>query len=469
MTRATGGIRYASSPESDGVTMAGGRKRVKQRVTSWWFDLQSTLWFIPAIMTIVATVLAFLVLRFDERVMADHEVTSWWLFEGGAEGARGVLSTIAGTMITVVTTAFSITIVALQLASTQFSPRILKSFTGDRGNQLVLGMFIATFAYTVLVLRSIRSELADQQTFVPATAVTLAIVLAFAAIGSLIYFFHHASRAIQAPVVINRAVADTFSLIDARLGQEEEWVGGGVTDVLARDDVIEIAANQSGYVTSINTGKLLKVSEKHGVVLTISTQEGGHLLSNTTVATVPAESIRSLPEDQTQAFVTDVQGAFEVEIERTLEFDILLGFRQLSDIAIKALSPGINDPTTATTAIDRMGEGLLRVREFRTETRFQPAPSGKGGLRQTTIGFDQILDQCLPQIRHFGAGDVIVITHLLGLMRELVHGAAAEATDLVVAHVKLIVSSANDELVLEADRERVREAAAWAFAADEAR
>jgi len=138
----------------------------------------------------------------------------------------------------------------------------------------------------------------------------------------------------------------------------------------------------------------------------------------------------------------------------------------LSDIAIKALSPGINDPTTATTAIDRMGEALLRVRELRTETRFEPTPSGNGGLRQTTIGLEQILDQCLPQIRHFGAGDVIVITHLLGLLRELVHGAAAEATDLIVAHVGLIVSSANDELTLEADRQRVRDAAAWASETD---
>ena len=119
---------------------------MQHKMTSRWFDLQSTLWFIPAVMTTGASAFAFLVLQFDERVLAGHEVATWWLFEGGAEGARGVLTTIAGTMMTVVTTAFSITIVALQLSSTQFSPRILKSFTSDRGNQLVLGTFIATFA-----------------------------------------------------------------------------------------------------------------------------------------------------------------------------------------------------------------------------------------------------------------------------------------------------------------------------------
>ncbi|MBA2468951.1 MAG: DUF2254 domain-containing protein, partial [Chloroflexia bacterium] len=174
---------------------------MRQRFRTWWFDLQYTLWFVPSLMTLTAVVLAFVMLRLDREALAEEEIHRWWFFEAGAEGARGVLSTIAGTMITVATTAFSITIVALQLGSSQFSPRILRGFTRDRGNQLVLGIFIATFAYTVLVLRSIRSESADFEVFVPSASVSLAILLAFAAIGSLIYFFHHAARAIQASVV----------------------------------------------------------------------------------------------------------------------------------------------------------------------------------------------------------------------------------------------------------------------------
>ncbi len=411
-------------------------------------------------MTTGASAFAFLVLQFDERVLAGHEVATWWLFEGGAEGARGVLTTIAGTMMTVVTTAFSITIVALQLSSTQFSPRILKSFTSDRGNQLVLGTFIATFAYTVVVLRSIRSELADQESFVPATAVTVAIVLSFAAIGSLIYFFHHASRVIQASVVIDRAAQETFALIDARLDQD---AGRAAAEpVTERVDVFGIGAVQSGYVTSIDTDRLLQCAGTHGVVVTVCAQVGDHLLSSATVATVPLASIRRLSDERLKAFAEEIQRAIKIGVERTMEFDLLLGFRQLTDIAIKALSPGINDPTTATSAIDRMGEGWLRLRDARAETWFAAAASGEGGVRQTVVGFDQVLDQCLPQIRHFAAGDVVVVVHLLDVLRQVSRGVSAEVAELISGHVAAIVASASHELTLDEDRERVRNAAAWA-------
>jgi len=435
---------------------------VRQRIRSWWFNLQSTLWFIPAIMTSVATALALLLLRLDQRILNDPEVTTWWLFEGGAEGARGVLSTIAGTMITVVTTAFSITIVALQLASTQFSPRILKSFTGDRGNQLVLGMFIATFAYTVVVLRAVRSELSDQDAFVPSISVTLAILLAFAAIGSLIYFFHHAARSIQASVVIERAVHDTFTLIDARLAHEPDGNGHDIDEVVARDDLVVIPAQRSGYLTDIDAGKLLKVASEHDVVLTVTTQVGDHLFSNSPLVSVPAASLRGLSPNDIGKLEEHVQRAFVIEMERTLEQDLLLGFRQLSDIAIKALSPGINDPTTATIAIDRMGEGLLRLRGVGSDIRFVPAPNGRGGVREAMIGFGAILDQSVPQIRHYGAGDVVVMVHLVRVLGRVADGAPPAARAALIEQARLTADGAVQALTLEADRQRVRAAAAWA-------
>lgn len=443
---------------------AGGHDSVRQRFRSWWFDLQSTLWFIPSIMTTMATVLAFALLWLDQRVLAQHEIQTWWLFEGGAEGARGVLSTIAGTMITVATTAFSITIVALQLGSSQFSPRILKGFTSDRGNQLVLGIFISTFAYTVVILRSVRSELADQDAFVPSISITLAILLAFTAIGSLIFFFHHATRTIQASVVIERAAQDTFTLIETRLTQGRDHDGDGVTAVVPRDDLVDMAAGTSGYLTSIDTGALVKTAGKHGLMLTIATQVGAHLLSTTPVASVPAASLREMTPDDLEALEHSVRRAFAVELERTVEHDLLLGFRQLSDIAIKALSPGINDPTTAVTAIDRMGEALLRGRDLRSETWFLPAPNGQAGIRQTAVGLDQMLDQCLPQIRHYGAADVIVITHLLRVLGEVANASASDARNLLANHAQLILDSAVQALTLSADRQRVQDAAAWAAA-----
>jgi uncharacterized membrane protein len=151
-------------------------------------------------------------------------------------------------MITVATTVFSITIVTLQLGASQLSPRILRGFTADRGNQLVLGTFIATFAYTLLVLRTVQSESADRQVFVPAASVSLAMLLALTAIGSLIYFFHHATRTIQASVVIERTVEDTFGLIEARLAQDTEPDKTVVSEVVPGDDQVNVSAGRSGYV-----------------------------------------------------------------------------------------------------------------------------------------------------------------------------------------------------------------------------
>ncbi|MBA3276797.1 MAG: DUF2254 domain-containing protein, partial [Chloroflexia bacterium] len=400
---------------------------MRQRFRSWWFDLQYTLWFVPSLMTLAAVVLAFVMIRLDREVLADADIHRRWLFEGGAEGARGVLSTIAGTMITVATTAFSITIVALQLGSSQFSPRILRGFTRDRGNQLVLGIFIATFAYAVLVLRSIRSESSDSEVFVPSAAVSLAILLAFAAIGSLIFFFHHATRAIQASVVIERAVQDTFKLIDARLTRDAEEDGTVAASASAGGDTIAIVAGDSGYLISIDLDTLLDIAESHGLVLTVFPQVGDHLLSITSLAAIPAPGVESLSPDDRGVLEKEVRKAFRIDMERTVEHDLLLGFRQLSDIAVKALSPGINDPTTASLCIDRIGEALTRVRGLRADTRFRAAPGGTGGVCYTVIGLDDILNECIPQIRHFGAGDVLVGERLLTVLGAVAAGAEPRA------------------------------------------
>ncbi len=438
-----------------------------QRMRSWWFDLQQGLWFVPSVMTAVAAILAFVMIRLDEEVLADRNLQSWWFFEGGAEGARGVLTAIAGTMITVATTVFSITIVALQLGASQFSPRILRGFTRDRGNQLVLGIFIATFVYTLLVLRTVQSESADLRVFVPATSVTLAMLLAFTAIGSLIFYFHHATRTIQASVVIDRAANDTLTLIDARLGQaaRADTTAVAASETVTHEDLLEVAAGRSGYITAIDTDALLELAGKHQILITIGAHVGAHVLSSTSLATTPQASLSSFSDAHRDRITQQIRKAFEIEIERTLENDVLLGFRQLADIAVKALSPGINDPTTAVTCIDRLGEALLQARHFRRETAYRGGSDGQGGIRQTSIGFADIVGECLPQIRHYAAGDVVVVCHLLHVLQDVqavADNANTDATDVLAHQARLIVEEANETLTVAADRYQVREAGHWA-------
>ena len=431
------------------------------RIQSIWFRLRQGLWFLPTTMTIGAIILAFIMVRVDANLLAGRDIHQWWLFEGGAEGARGVLSAIAGTMITVATTVFSITIVALQLASSQFSPRILRTFTADRGNQVVLGMFIATFAYTLLVLRTVQSATADREVFVPAASVTLAIVLALAAIGSLLFFFHHATRSIQAAVVIDKTANDTMRLIAAESGQE--WDNAvDVSEVAERSDLFAVTAQRAGYLTGIDCAALVRTAANYQVVISIDILVGDHLLSPSPLATVPRASLHALEANRQAAFVDEVRQAFHLDMERTLEHDIRLGFRQLSDIALKALSPGVNDPTTAITCIDALGEALLQAQEFRREVTYTPAPEGRGGVRQLQLGFADIVAECLPQLRHYAASDVVVVQHLLGVLRSVAEHVEPPARRVLVEQATDIVREAAATLVLPTDRHSVELAGEWA-------
>ena len=145
------------------------------RFNSWWFEIRNSLWFVPALLTLGGICLAFVTVWIDETLLLDRRADVGWLFGGGSEGARGVLEAIASTMVTVTALVFSITVVALQLASSQLSPRVLRAFTADRVNQTVLGFFIGTFTYALLVLRTVRAPLEDSGGFVPSLSVTVAI------------------------------------------------------------------------------------------------------------------------------------------------------------------------------------------------------------------------------------------------------------------------------------------------------
>jgi len=440
------------------------------RLSSWWYSLQDTLWFIPGLMTAGAVVLSFVMLQLDRTVLPAHRLHNWWLFEGGAEGARGVLSAIAGTMMTVATTAFSITIVAVQLGSSQFSPRILRGFTGDRGNQLVLGTFIASFAYSLLILRSVRSATSDGQIFVPSASVSLAIVLALVSIGSLIYFFHHATRGIQASVIIERAANDTFGLIKQAIDTGAEQTGAAPNLPSSRL-MTEVRADRSGYVIGRNTDALYRLAEKFSGLLVVHVAIGDYLFTGTKLASMFAtpdtdaktrdHHHSSDDRDDHDNIEQKVRSAFTIDMERSLEQDVRLGFRQLADIAVKALSPGINDPTTATICIDRLGEALVRSREISNGFQSRSNDDGHSRLRWPQPGFEAFLGTSVRQIRHFGAGDATVMAHLLDML-----GVVADGADPAIRfHIETEANATLEEAMLAIeipiDRARVRSAAEW--------
>jgi uncharacterized membrane protein len=303
------------------------------------------------------------------------------------------------------------------LASSQFSPRVLRTFTGDRSNQVVLGVFIGTFTYSLLILRTVHSASQDLEVFVPSASVTVAILLALASIGFLIFYIHHASRSIQASVIIDRATQDTLALLadmDKRNGNhgvddsEVVWRRAGCA-------IVTIAAERTGYVQSIDRNALAAMAEEEAFWLRTCVAPGDFVLSGHQLAEVMKDERGSGTTSTDEGDLKDrIRGHFVLGIERTLAQDWTFGLRQLVDIALKALSPGINDPTTAMLCIDRLSEVLAESMDMGSMSI-----DTNGRVHVKTPSPDDLVASTFDQICHYGAGDASVVLHILHCLESL--------------------------------------------------
>ncbi len=381
------------------------------RLGTLWGDLRSGLWFVPGLMTVAAALLALALVELDRRLLADGEAASFYLaFGGGVQGARGVLTTIAGSLMTVTATVFSITIVALQLASSQFTPRILRNFTRDRANQVVLGVFIGTFIYALLVLRTVRSAADEGQTFVPAVAVAVSIGLALVAIGCLIFFIHHIAESIRAAVIVDRAAHETIRLVErlfpTPIGVAADTGNATPPPSLAGEACV-VTADGAGYLEAVDDEALFALAEKERLLVRMEPRIGEFILPGAIVATVWPESAVD------QEVISGVRRAFVTGPERTLQHDVELGIRQIADIAVRALSPGVNDPTTAANCVDRLAEILVVLGNREAPDRARAGRDGRVYVLARGTSFERSVDLSFDQIRHYGAGDPSFAAHLL--------------------------------------------------------
>jgi uncharacterized membrane protein len=429
---------------------------VREHLRSRWRDLLDSLWWIPSLIALSYAVLALLLLQADPLLGLQTEGADAGAV-GGADGARGVLFAIAGTSLSVLSVIFSLTIVVLQIAAAQFTPRVMRTLTGDRGTHIVLGVFLGTFTYALLVLRVVRSpgEGGGGPGFVPVAAVTVAIALALISVIFMIYFINHVSRSVQVAVIFRRVTDDTLALLDDPLAGEAER--HAVTDPLGicslAGDGVVIPAPEDGYLQAIDAASLLGCAQKWGLTVRTDALVGGFLLAGSPLATIwPAAAVT--PEQ-----IAAVQGGFVQGPERTRQQDAELGVRQLADIAVRALSPAINDPTTATMGIDRLGQILVRAAE-RPEAEVL---TGDGGACVMLVGpsFARLVEVAFTQIRHYGADDVMVTLHLLATLQGVAARVSPDQREALVVQAEALVTEARQALRVASDIQRVEMAAAW--------
>lgn len=369
------------------------------------------------------------------------------LFGAGVEGSRGMLSAIAGSMITITGVTFSITIVALAQASSQYTPRILRNFMRDRTNQFVLGFFVGVFAYCIVVLRTLRGV--DEGRFLPSLAVLVGIALALASIGVLILFIHHIATSIQANTIISAAARETIAVVRKLFPQELGDEAEEAPQTFAEGDWQAVVSARNGYIQNVDGDGLIEFARSRNVVVRMECGIGEFIVESAPLVSLRANS--SLDA----AAVAELRTLYSIDDFRTIEQDPAFGIRQIVDIALKALSPGINDTTTAVTCVDYLGAILAAAAAQRIAS---PARSDGQTLRVLARGltFERMTAEACDQIRGSAKGNVAV---LIALLRAL--GTAALQTHdvsrqrILRQQVELVAELADASLATAYDRAQV--------------
>jgi len=423
-----------------------------------WYTVSESFWFIPALMVISSILLSFIMIYLDANVIKISWVKSLgWIYENKPEGARALLSTVAGSMITVAGVVFSITIVALTLASSQYGPRLLGNFMRDRGNQIVLGTFIATFTYCLLILRTIRGG--EDNSFVPHFSVTLGVLFAILSISVLIYYIHHAATSIQASTVIDRVSKNLEYTIEQTF---PEKIGEGRTDLpdwwntpseLPPDfdeDSNSIMTSHSGYLRSIDTNELLRFAEDNDLILKIHNHPGDFIVKDSPIVQVwPGSKVDKELKGK-------INNAFIIGIKRTSEQDVEFAIDQLVEIAVRSLSPGINDPFTAIMCIDNLSAALSKAVGRVIPSAFRYDKNNKLRVIAKPKTFDDLLNSAFNQIRQYGRTSVSVTIRLLESLIVIASNTNRDTDKASIRrHAEMIKRGSDEGLPEELDRNDV--------------
>ncbi|MBS9405542.1 DUF2254 domain-containing protein [Halomonas sp. TRM85114] len=387
------------------------------RLYNLWTTLRTGFWFVPTLMAVGAFGLAIIALNLDAG-LSEEKARQFWLHSGGPEDARNLLSTVFSSMVTMATLVISITMVVLTLAASQLGPRLVRNFMGDLRTQLVFGIFLMTIIYCLLVLRTLNSEL--DISAVPHIAVTLGTALALINLFALLFFIHILARSIISDTAIRRVDRDLRNAISRLLPtvvDGQPLVERPTADDALPADFEERAAplwlSGEGYVQAIEYERLVEIACRHKAIVRLDLRAGHFVIRGSHKADIYPASL--LGPD----LATEIEGAILVGEERTPVQDLEFSMRHLVEIAVRALSPGINDPFTANAVIDRLGAALseLMRRNLQTEVFCDAASVVRVVGRASS--FRGFVDVAFHQIRQAGASHPAVIIQMLSIIVRL--------------------------------------------------
>lgn len=383
-------------------------------------SIRNGLWFIPGAMVLATVIAGRIVAEVDERsIQLPGE------FGGDASSAQTLLATVAASTLTMTTLVLSITIVALQLASQQFSPRVMRTFFRDTGTKVALGVFLSTTVYALLVLRIVIPEDGNAPEYVPGISVAVAFGLMLCSLGAFLYYLNHVAHSIRAVHIMEAVAAETRRAIRARHVSDARLEPGDWPD--RPPDLLLASEQPPGAVVGVDEDDLVRIAVEQGVRIELIVHVGDYLPSMTPLARVWSDDGSTPPTT-----ATDITRFIGLGRERTMRQDVAFGFRQLVDMAEKALSPAVNDPTTATQAVDRIHDLLRRIAITPEPCPVYRDASGTARLLIPVHGWDEIVHLAFDEVRRYGS-DSLQIHRILRAMVEDLSRAVADRPERLAA------------------------------------
>ena len=384
---------------------------------------QTRLWPIPTIAVVLALALGFglpeLDAAFDDNLSGR---ASAWLFGGDASAARALLGAIASSLVTVTSLTFSLTVVTLQLASSQFSPRLLRTFTRDQFVQGTLALFLATFTYALTVLRAVRNaDDSGQAEFVPMISVTVAFALAVASVLGLVLFLAHLTAQIRVETMLRNVHGDATSAVRMVLAERDTTDGLRLVAPRPAAEAQPLLAADDGFLTWVDQRALLDAAVQEEALISLDAFPGSFLVEGTPLGSAWALDGGRLDGETAERLAARIARCVQTGHERTAAQDAGFGLRQLTDVANKALSPGINDPTTAVHALGHISSLLcvLSTRELGPELLRDEDDRVRVVIHRPDLA--AYVDLGISQPRRYGAADPQVLERIFQVLLDLSH------------------------------------------------
>ncbi|MCL6261314.1 DUF2254 domain-containing protein [Aquiflexum sp. TKW24L] len=414
-----------------------------------WSELKATFWFVPVIIIILSILLSIGLVYLDGLIDISQDGIARLFLVNSSDSARTILSTISGAMMGVAGTVFSITLVALTLASSQFGPRLIKNFMYVRLNQVVLGSYVSTYLYCLLVLNAVKAG--DDYTFIPSISILVAIVAAITNIVLLIVFIHRIATSIQADHVISD-ISDFISkqvqtLFPEKMGEEKESEANmDISKVIsAYSQRISIKCSKSGYLQYIDGENLVEIISKNDSLLDIFHRPGSHLVEGIEIGTLYTTSIWEEEE------LEKINKQLVIGKTKTSQQDLEYSVHQMVEIAVRALSPGVNDPYTALACIDNLTATMSYLAQAKFPSKYRYDEEGNLRVIADVIDFEGVLDAAFNQIRQFSEGSPAVIIRLMealitigGFTNERHKKAVVKHAEMVLNNGKRTIEEEND-------------------------